>query len=239
MLETMLDDATIVAAFTDLDRAALALRQVTTHEGYRILTNTVGTWTVGVRDGTVVEAFRTDWPARLGDRMPLVERLIDARRAAHDAGGTHTETTPRYVHASDAFGRFVTGLGLASLMYATTAPAHGADTDAPADTDADTDAPGPGRVRANGAIGDVCAVGTAYRIDGERTLARHVRLFDDATTAAAAADLSPTEGVLATWGDVSIGTDGRAVTARATLDPASYVYWAGPRGPTAARPASD
>lgn len=94
MLETMLDDATIVAAFTDLDRAALALRQVTTHEGYRILTNTVGTWTVGVRDGTVVEAFRTDWPARLGDRMPLVERLIDTRRAAHDAGGTHTETTP-------------------------------------------------------------------------------------------------------------------------------------------------
>jgi hypothetical protein len=193
VLETSLDDDAIVAAFEAYEREPRPFERVGEYEGYTLLSVPESPWTVGVRDGVVLEGFvAVGFPGPvLRDPRAVVEALVDAR------GGEG-----RYVERVDALGELVEQLGSGTLVDGAVRPTamdSGAANATPTTPERD----------------DPVATGTAVSVDGETARARHVAVFASASAASVdALDREP----FGNWDDVETSTDGRVVVVEGTRD---------------------
>jgi hypothetical protein len=200
VLETSLDDDAIVAAFEAYEREPRPFERVGEYEGYTLLSVPESPWTVGVRDGVVVEGFvAVGFPEPvLREPQAVVEAFVDARAGEG-----------RYVERDDALGELVAHLGSGTFVngavHPTATHAGGANSTATPPTTGTS---------------DPVATGTAVSVDGEAARARHVAVFASASAASVdALDRDP----LADWDDIEMSTDGRVVVVEGTRDAESVL----------------
>jgi len=203
VLETGLDDSAIVEAFESYATVPEPFERVGEYEGYELLALPDSPWTVGVRDGVVVEGFRsTGFPMRiLRDPRAVVGAVVDARNGEG-----------RYVDADGAVGALVSHLGTGTLVRGQTYPGP-------------TTSAGPTANSGNGTDGTATPAptslvdGTARTLDGETFENRFVAVFESAA-AASVERLSTerSERPFEDWTDVETRVEGRVVVVTGTSE---------------------
>jgi hypothetical protein len=197
VLETGMDDSAVVEAFERHERAPEPFERVGEYEGYELLAVPDSPWTVGVRDGVVVEGFQSaGFPMPvLREPRAVVEAVVDARNGED-----------RYVDADGAVDTLVSHLGTGTYVRGQTYPGPTATSGSGADETA-TPAPTP------------LVDGTARTLDGETFENRFVAVFESAS-AASVERLSAerSERPFEDWSDVETRVEGRAVVVTGTSE---------------------
>ena len=204
VLETGLEDSTIVEAFGTYEREPSRFERDGEYEGWAVLSAPESPWTVGVRDGVVVEGFGTGLPAGplFDEPRDVVEGIVDARSGEG-----------RYVDANDALGELVAHLGTGTFLTAATRSSGIPAAEGNATDDATaTPTPEPGPV----------ATGTRTTVGGETASVRYVAVFDSAS-AASVGTLARNGSPWSDWRDVETSTDGRAVVVEGTRESAALL----------------
>jgi hypothetical protein len=193
VLETGIDDGAVVAAFESHRPETGGFERAGEYEGWEMLTLREGAWTVAVRDGVVVEGFRSTGfgtPLLQGTRK-VVEGVIDARAGEQ-----------RYVDTDDDLGTLVSHLGHGAYVTGSTRPA-GRVADEGDATAGTATATGRHRIRATGEA-------TTLGADGIRsTYAAVFESSADASVERVARNGKPWHD----WEDVETKVDGRVVVA--------------------------
>jgi hypothetical protein len=204
VLETGLEDPAIVEAFEAYEREPSRFERVGEYEGYTLLSVPGSPWTVGVRDGVVVEGFTTGMPSGplFEEPRDVVEGIVDAR-----------EGEGRYVDADDDLDELVRRLGTGTFVTAGTRSA-GIPAVAGNATDGGTATPTP-------EPGPV-ATGTGTTIDDGTATLRYVAVFGSAS-AASVEVLARNGSPWSDWEGVETSTDGRAVVVEGTRESRTFL----------------
>jgi hypothetical protein len=197
VFESGMDDSAVAEAFEQHRPDALGFARDGEYEGWTLLRSEEGDWTVGVRDGTVVEGFLPGvggMEPPFDDTRDVVEGLVEAR-----AGEA------RYVDAADDLAALVSHLGTGAYVNGSTRPA-GLAGDEGNETNGTATATDQSAIRATGQR-------TAFE-DGT-TRSRYVAVFESAETASV--DRVTANGEpWSSWEGVETTVDGRVVVAEGT-----------------------
>jgi hypothetical protein len=198
VFESGMDDAAVVDAFEAHRPESLGFARDGEYEEWTLLRSEGGDWTVGVRDGTVVEGFLpgiTGMEPPFDDTRDIVEGVVDAR------GGEN-----RYVDADGDLGALVSHLGTGAFVSGATRP-----VERPSSDGNETDGPATPSARPG-----VRATGEATGYDDGTVRGRYVAVFESAD--GAAVDRVPeSDEPWSEWEDVETSVDGRTVVAEGTL----------------------
>jgi hypothetical protein len=204
VLETGMDDSAVVEAFEGYRTVPEPFERVGEYEGYELLALSDSPWTVGVRNGMVVEGFQSaGFPTPiLRDPRAVVEAVVDARNGSG-----------RYVEANDALGELVSHLGIGTYVDGNTySRAIGGSVDGSggnATGGSETETPEP----------EPLVTGTATTLDAERTTARFVAVFESAEVASTEhLSTERNERPFEDWEDVESRVDGRTVVVEGTRE---------------------